>query len=411
MRRGRDTLAWLVSGAGAQQPRLYGTYHAAPALNVRAVGTWVLGLIAGLTLVKLLLFVAAAQPFGGAEHALCHWDCEWYVHTIRDWYDPEPRFRATNDLANWAFFPLFPLLARAVRAVTELDAFWSGTAVAVLCFAGFAAVSTRYRALTRPQARAVPWIVTLIVYPFSLYFFMVYTESLYLLLTVLLLLSARSRDFTGACVATGLATASRPTGVVAIPYLIVEGAWRARGAFRRRLEPAARLRILVDVAFPLALAPLGLACYMAYLYWLTGDALAFSHAQASFERTLINPLKMFYWSLLKDDWHSVLNPHASQSKAYAASFVIVAGLACLWLLRSGRFLEAWMLGAMVLLALPTSVDSMPRYVTANPVFLLVVGDLVDRIRSRSVLVGLAVASVLLQAFLLHQWFITSTLLM
>ena len=34
---------------------------------------------------------------------------------------------------------------------------------------------------------------------------------------------------------------------------------------------SARSRILADVAFPLAVAPLGLVCYMVYLYHLLGD--------------------------------------------------------------------------------------------------------------------------------------------
>lgn len=406
MRTRLDALDGLMRGIGTRHRA------ATDALSTVAPGFtgWMLGLIAGLTLVKLLLYVAAAQPFGGA-HVLCQWDCEWYVHTIKDWYDPEPRLQPATDLANWAFFPLFPLLGRILRAVTGLSAFWSGTAVAILCFAGFATLSSRYRALTRPQARPVPWIVTLIVYPFSLYFFMVYTESLYLLLTVLLLLSVRTRDFTGACVATGLATATRPTGVIAIPYLLVEGAWRARTAFRRGLDLATRTRIVADIAFPLALAPLGLICYMAYLYWLTGDTLAFSHIQVAWSRILLNPLKMLYWSLLKNDWNLLLDPEAPQSKAYAASFAVVAGLSCLWLLWRGLFLEMWLLGATVLLALTTSVDSIPRYVTANPVFLLVVGDLVDRVGSRPARIGLAVASILLQGFLLRLWFARSSALM
>ena len=408
MRRGRDALARLGSGAGPRQASVHGAYPPAP---VPSLSAWVLGLIAALTLIKLLLYVVAAQPFGGAEHALCQWDCEWYVHTISDWYDPEPRLRPTGDEANWAFFPLFPLLARGLRAVTKLDAFWSGTVVAVFCFAGFAAVSTRYRALTRPQGRPAPWIVLLIVYPFSLYFFMVYTESLYLLLTVLLLLSVRAGDFTGACAATGLVTAARPTGVVAIPYLLAEGAWRARAAFRPGLLLSARVRMLTDIAFALALAPLGLACYMAYLYWLTGDGLAFSHVEAAWTREFSNPLKVLYWALAaKNDLYYVLDPHAPQSKIYAVAFVLAAALACLWLLWRSLFLEAWLLGATVLLALTTSVVSVPRYVTANPVFLLVVGDVVDRVRPRPVRIALAIAGVLLQGILLRQWFLGTTLL-
>ena len=398
----QTTQAVLIRGTGLR--RGLGRDHI-PALGV------LVGVVAGLVLIKGLLYVAAAQLYGGTEHALCQWDCEWYVHTITDGYDPEPRLRPNTDLSNWAFFPLFPVLGRLVRLVTGLSAFWSGTAVAVLAFAGFAVLSVPHRALSRRDADQTTWLTLLMVYPFSLYYFMVYTESLYLLLTLLLLVAVRIGNLSGACVATSLAAAARPTGILALPYLVAAGAWRARVAFRRGLAPSARSRILGDIAFPLAIAPLGLVCYMVYLYHLLGDPLAFSHAQLSWDRVFLNPLKLLYWALLKDDWGYLLDPAMPPSKDYCSLFVFVAAAACLWLMWRRLFLEAWLLGSTVLLALMTSVESMPRYVMANPVFLLVVGDVVDRIRPRAARAGRAAASVLLQGFLLSQWMIGSTLLM
>jgi len=374
--------------------------------------TWLVALAAGLTLLKLLLYIAAAQPFGGAEQALCEWDCQWYRHTIQNGYDPEPRLVTEHDFTNWAFFPLFPLLARALKFVTGLSAFWAGTAVSVLCFIGFAAVSLRYRELTRgPVVRQTSWIVLLIVFPFSFYFLAVYSESTYLFVTALLLLAVRTDRPTGAGVATALLTATRPTGVLAIPYLAVERLWHARLAFRPGLDFATRMRILADSAFPLALAPLGIALYMAYLYWLTGDALAFSHIQLAWEREFVNPLKSFYWGVMKADWGALLDPHSPQSQIYGAMFVPIAGITCLWLLWRRLFLETWLLGATVLLALTTGVLSMPRFVLTNPVFLLALGDGVDRISSRTVRISLAAVAVLLQAYVLYLWFLESSALM
>jgi hypothetical protein len=376
----------------------------------RSPVAWLLGAVAALILVKTALYVAAAQPFGGAEQGLCQWDCEWYTHTIQDGYDPAPRLRLYHDSANWAFFPLYPLLGRLVLDVTGMDAFWSGTLVSLLCFAGFAVLSCRYRALTRGvQARDTTWLVLLAVYPFSLYYVIPYTESAYLLLTVLLLLAARTGNAAGAGLATGLLTATRPTGVLAIPYLLVERLWHARLALRPGLVLAERTRILADSAFPLALAPLGIVGYMAYLYWLTGDALAFSHVQLTWGRRFFNPVKIFYWAMAKNDWYRLLGPGTPATESYSAFFAIPAGIACLWLLARRRVLEAWLLGSSVVLALATSVTSLPRYVAANPVFLLAVGDLADRIGGRALRIGLVLACVAGQAFLLHSWLMQSTL--
>lgn len=389
---------------------------ASPASLPRAgsVIAWALALIAGLTVVRLTLYALAAQPWGGFEAGMCQWDCEWYVHTIEQGYDPEPRLRPDEDLTNWAFFPLFPLLAWMLRLVTKLPAFWAGTLVSAACFVGFAVVALRYRALTRgPQSRGddLTWLTMLTVYPFGFYFFVPYTEALFLLLTVLLLLAIRTRRAAEAGWATALLTAARPTGILAVPCLVVERMWHARLAFRPGVSWSGRLRVLADCAFPLALAPLGLALYMVYLYWLTGDALAFSHVQAAWDREFFDPLRRFYWALAKNDWLNMFDPAGPQSESYSAFFVVVAGVACLWLLWQRLPVECWLLGAPVLLALTTSIDSIPRYVTGNPVFLLVLGDLMDRVRPLAIRIALAAAAVLLQAYLLRAWFNNSGLLM
>jgi hypothetical protein len=369
-------------------------------------------LVTGLALIKLAIYVAAAQPYGGAERGLCEWDCHWYTHTIQNGYDLAPRLYIVKDFVNWAFFPLFPLLGRGLMAISGLDAFWSGTAVSILCYLAFALLSCQYRSLTRgPEARNVPWIVLLTVYPFSIYFFTVYSESTYLLVTILFLLAAQYRNVIGASVAICLLSIVRPTGIIALPYIAIERLWHARLAFRPRLTFGDRARVLADSAFPLAIAPLGLACYMAYLYWLTGDALAFSHAQLAWDRTFSNPIKNVYWALLKNDWYYLFRSNIQTTQAYSASFAILAGLVCLWLLLRRRALEAWLLGATVILAVATSMMAVPRYVMANPVLLLVAGDVMDLVRPRAVRIVLALACIGVQAFLLYTWYIQSDLLL
>ena len=204
--------------------------------RIASCSGWIgVGGLLAVILVKFLLYIAASYLANGPEVSLCQWDCRWDVHTIQNGYDTTPPWPAiTQDEANWAFFPLYPLLSRTVKKAIGLSAFWSGTAVSVLCFMAFAYPLPRYRALTRPGTNQVSWILLLLVYPFSLYFFMVYTESLYLLLTVLLLISVRLRAYDAAGLVTGILTAARPTGVIAIPYLAAGQAWRARQVFSIR---------------------------------------------------------------------------------------------------------------------------------------------------------------------------------
>lgn len=373
-----------------------------------------LALLVGLTLVKVTIYVALAQPFHGVEQGLCQWDCKWYTHTIQNGYDTEPHIMPSRDLANWAFFPLFPVLSRGLMIITSLNAFWSGTAVAIMCFSGFAILSCRYRALTRGRAsQDSSWLIMLAVDPFSLYFFIPYSESTYLVLTLALLLAAEARSAIGQGLATCLLTATRPTGVLAIPHLAVQQAASARQAFRRGMKIADRIRLLSDATFPMAIAPLGIASYMAYLWWLTGDALAFSHIQLAWGRVLSNPIKAVYWGLAENDWPLLFRSDMSEivaPNAYKAAFAFPAVAACAWLLVRRRILECWLLGSSILLALSTGVLSLPRLVVANPIFLLVVGDVVDLIGSRAVRIGLAVICIAIQLFLIRSWLLESSLL-
>ena len=59
---------------------------------VRGYGEWVLGQSLGL-------------------RSLCRWDCFWYGSILLYGYDAVPSRPPAGDAANWAFYPLFPLLA------------------------------------------------------------------------------------------------------------------------------------------------------------------------------------------------------------------------------------------------------------------------------------------------------------
>lgn len=369
-----------------------------------------LGALLALVALKLGLIVAAAHWDGGT-HALCQFDCAWYVHTAEHGYDRQPTLFPEVDLVNWAFFPLYPLLTRVFMALSGLSGFWSATAVSALCFAAFAALSVEYRRLTRAGSDPVTWIGVLLVYPYSLYFFMAYSESLYLLMSVLLLLAARRGASIAAGVSTALLSATRPTGLLAIPYLAAVALWRGRRLLRQGPDAEARRRGLADLLFPLALMPLGMAAYMAYLYWLTGDALAFQHAQVAWGRAFVNPLKTFYWELRANDWAILLSSQGPESRSYDVAFAVPVALGCAWLLVRRLPFEAWLLGCTAYLALGTGSISFPRIVAANPVFLLLAGDVADRIRWRAARWALAGLCLVLQAVLLHRWLLGSRLLM
>lgn len=51
---------------------------------------------------------------------LCRWDCGWYRSVIADGYNTAD-FSAVSGQANWAFFPLFPLISRGLIWVFDSE--------------------------------------------------------------------------------------------------------------------------------------------------------------------------------------------------------------------------------------------------------------------------------------------------
>jgi hypothetical protein len=111
----------------------------------------------------------------------------------------------------------------------------------------------------------------LAVFPMALFLGAVYSESMFLALTIGAFVLAERRHWLGAGLVTGLAMLTRVAGVALVPALVVM-AWRQperRGALLR-----------------LCVAPLVFAAYPLYLGVARDDAFAFTRAQGFWNRHL-----------------------------------------------------------------------------------------------------------------------------
>jgi hypothetical protein len=223
-------------------------------------------------------------------------------------------------------------------------------------------------------------VLYLAIFPFALFLQAVYSESLYLLLTLAAFALAERRRFLYAGGAAGLALLTRPTGVALLPALALL-AWQERD----------RVRALGS----LALAPVLFAAYPLYLWQAEGDPWAFLHAQRIWNRHLspAGPLGGI-WDGLRAGWAGVEQlASGSHTHRYWApvqnadpiriATVNLENLAFLVLflalavLAWRRFGAAYGLFAALSLAIPLSVPStrwpllsIPRFgLTIFPLFL------------------------------------------
>ena len=202
---------------------------------------------------------SVTRPFGPVGNALvaplARWDSVWYLAIANDGYP-------ADDPRRTAFFPLYPLLLRAGDAVVR-SPLVAGALVSLVCF-GVALVLLGRLAEIELGARAARMTVwALALYPGAVFFSAVYSEALYLVLSVGCVYAARTGRWAWAGCLGALGAATRSAGVLLVVPLAVMWLTRADGRRPRRASDGAWI----------ALVPAGLAGFCAVLALGGGDAL------------------------------------------------------------------------------------------------------------------------------------------
>jgi hypothetical protein len=294
------------------------------------------------------------------SQAFDHWDAVSYLDIARHGY---PAHLDYHD----AFLPGYPLLIRGASVVTR-NLVLAGLLVSAL--AEVAALMVIHALVRRERddkaARFAVWAMAFA--PLGFFLTGLYTESCFIASAALALLLMRSGRMRGAALAGAIAVTMRLTGLVLLPVMLIE---------------LARQRRVRRDAVWLALIPLPLLVFAAYLRLRTGDALAFLHAESlpSFGEAAAWP-----WDGLRATWATAAG---SANPVNRAVFVreIIAGMvgllavAASWLDR--RFPRSLTLYATLVWLSAVSLTfwrSVPRYDLALFPVLIVIADLTGRRR-------------------------------
>jgi hypothetical protein len=202
---------------------------------------------------------------------LARWDAAWYLRIAESGY-------GGSDVRA-AFFPLYPLLVRAVA--TPFGAppgalLVAAYVVSLAAFFGALVLLHRLVSLELGRPVAQPALLLLAVFPAAVFFGAPYSESLFLLLAVGVFYAARTGRWAWAGAAAAGAAATRSAGILLLLPLGM-------------LWWSARPRKMRDAAW-LLLAPLGVAAYAAFLGIAEGDAWRFLDVQDAWSRELTVPL-------------------------------------------------------------------------------------------------------------------------
>jgi hypothetical protein len=332
------------------------------------------------------------------------WDASWYLVIAHYGYRPD---LGAFTSSRTAFFPLYPLGLRTVSWF-GIPPVLAGVLISLLALAlalyGIHRLTTLEFStpqapgalaprgtIASPRGGEVARLAVLLTAfaPMAFYLSAVYSESLYLALSVGLFWSARQGRWAAVGVLGALAGATRSAGLVlALPALMLYlyGPREDRAPdFGVRLLLAPRYRLRKDVLW-LGLIPAGLGLYMAYLGLSGGDALMPFHAQVVWGRHFAGPY-LGIWDgikaafegarqLLSFQSHHLYFPIASGSPFVTAehnllllAFLVAAVPAVVGVLRTLPLAY----GAYVIaaLAMPLSYPVAPQPLMSLPRFLLV----------------------------------------
>ena len=208
------------------------------------------------------------------------WDTAFYDQIATTGYHWDP---STFLHQNVVFFPLYPLLMRWGGGLLGGHPLLAGTFISLAAFMGAISLLYRLAVIELGEEQAWPVILLLSTYPYALFYSVVYTESLFLFLTVGAFYAIRRGHLVAAAAAGLAAGLTRPNGFwLALPLL-----WMARTVLSApskdgtgtapRVSRGRRLALFMAALAPVA----GTALFSAYLHLRFSDALAWVHGQAA----------------------------------------------------------------------------------------------------------------------------------
>jgi len=276
--------------------------------------------------------VWSAGPFW--YHPLLQWDSEWYFKIVTQGYqyNGDPTIQQ-----NVVFYPLYPMLARGLAAISGLTP--ADALLLVSNVAGLLAIVVLFK-LVREEfgdQLALAAAALLSFFPASVFLSAGYTEPLELLLIVSFFLALKRESYLSAALFAGLAVADRSTGIILLPVLVRE-MWLNRD--HKPLFPALIPCVL--------LATSGISVFMIYLWYAFGDPLVFWKGQTAFHlgtpqaTRLVAALKFEpFTQIILNDW----NPWG-QASWFTLLFIVLIVVG--W----SRLRFSWTLFAVGTLLLP-----------------------------------------------------------
>ena len=208
--------------------------------------------------------IELTHDLGTVSDVWAHWDAVPFLRIAESGYD-------SGDTGAPAFYPLYPALVGGLGRLLGGHFVLAGILISLLACGVAFHLLARLATMQLGDSAARSAVIYLAVFPTSFFLQAVYSEALFLALTLLAFVSGERRRFAICGLAAGLALLTRPLGAAALlPLALI--VWR----YRRRAR---------DVGW-IALAPVVFLAYPAVLHFTIDDPLAFLSVEKAWDRSL-----------------------------------------------------------------------------------------------------------------------------
>lgn len=214
-----------------------------------------------------------------SESIWWRWDSSWYGSIVNHGYYLRPGLQS-----NTTFFPLYPLLWKAVMTITGFSNYLSAMLVSNSLALGGFLLFYRWGEIKWNKKTAKLALIALAVFPTSFFLISVYSESTLFILVSLTFLLAERGDFKWAALAALLAGVARPVGIFLWPILIWFWWSKSKG---KNISKSDLFTLLV-------LPPLGLLFFSLYMWQQVGTPWVWLQEQGSYGRSIESPIKLLY---------------------------------------------------------------------------------------------------------------------
>ena len=300
-----------------------------------------------------LLQVGGDGFFASLEPLWTHWDTRHYIDIARDWYTS-----VGDERLRLVFFPLYPLLMRLLTPLVGGNLFASGIVISLGCSAAASVLVYDLSCMHFGRETAGRSLAYFLLSPLSVFLCCVYTEALFICLTLMAVWLMRKGHPWLAALCGMLSAFTRMPGVIVSGLMIIDLCAKIP---KKKADVHAAASCFAQVAIVFS----GFALYLLVNWQVTGHPFTYLTYQkenwyqqpGSFWGSTANTMHYFLTGMGESDW----------LWTWGFQLLCMLGMYLLLAFSSGRVpfdLAAYSFVYVAVVLSPTWLLSGPRYLYA-----------------------------------------------